>query len=43
MLGNAAIPIELWAVVLVGAFIAWGVSEGIARIVWKNVEAASRP
>ena len=30
-------------VVFVGAFVAWGVSEGIARFVWKNVDAASRP
>lgn len=36
MLGNAAIPRELWAVVFVGAFIAWGLSEGIARFVWRN-------
>jgi hypothetical protein len=24
MLGNAAIPVELWTVVFVGAFVAWG-------------------
>jgi len=36
MLGNAAIPMELWAVVFVGAFIAWGLSEAIARFVWRN-------
>jgi Ca2+-transporting ATPase len=36
MLGNAAIPVELWPVVLVGAFVAWGLSEVIARFVWRT-------
>jgi Ca2+-transporting ATPase len=36
MLGNAALPIELWAAVFVCAFVAWGVSEVIARFVWRN-------
>jgi Ca2+-transporting ATPase len=39
MLGNAAIPVELWVVVFIGAFIAWGASEVIARVVWRNGEA----
>ena len=41
MLGNAAIPVELWAVVFVGACVAWGLSEVIARVVWRNGEAPS--
>jgi Ca2+-transporting ATPase len=39
MLGNAAIPPELWAAVFGGAFAAWGTSEVIARLVWRNAEA----
>ena len=39
MLGNAAIPVELWGVVFGGAFIAWGMSEAISRVVWRNAEA----
>jgi Ca2+-transporting ATPase len=42
LLGNAAIPVELWTVVFVGAFGSWGMSEVIARIVWRNVEAPGR-
>ena len=38
MLGNAAIPVELWAVVFVGACVAWGLSEVIARVVWRAGE-----
>jgi len=41
MLGNAAIPVELWAVVFVGAVVAWGSSEVIARFVWRDGEAPS--
>jgi Ca2+-transporting ATPase len=40
MLGNAAIPVELWAVVFGGAVVAWGMSETIARFVWRRGEAA---
>jgi Ca2+-transporting ATPase len=36
MLGNAAIPIGLWAAVFVCAFVAWALSEVIARFVWRN-------
>jgi Ca2+-transporting ATPase len=39
LLGNAAIPVELWAVVFAGAFASWGLSEVIARFVWRNGEA----
>ena len=41
MLGHAAIPVELWAVVFGGAFIAWGMSEAISRVVWRNAEAGA--
>ena len=36
MLGNATVPIDVWAVVFVGAFIAWGAAEVIARFVWRG-------
>jgi P-type Ca2+ transporter type 2C len=39
LLGDAAIPVELWAVVFVGAFVSWGGAEIIGRLVWRNVES----
>jgi len=42
LLGNAAISVELWAVVFVGAFVSWGSSEVIARIVWRHGEGPGR-
>jgi hypothetical protein len=36
LLGNAGIPIELWAVVFGGAFVAWAASEAVARFVWRG-------
>ena len=42
MLGSAAIPVELWSVVFVGAFVAWALSEVIARVVWRDGEAGVR-
>jgi hypothetical protein len=42
LLGNAAIPVELWGVVFVGAFVSWGLSETIARFVWANAEETGR-
>jgi Ca2+-transporting ATPase len=41
MLGNAAIPVELWPMVLVGAFVAWALSEVIARFVWRTDRSPS--
>jgi Ca2+-transporting ATPase len=41
MLGHAAIPAELWAVVFAGAFMSWGLAEVIAQVVWRSGEAAS--
>jgi Ca2+-transporting ATPase len=38
LLGNAAIPVELWLVVFIGAFVSWGLSEAIARFVWRSGE-----
>ncbi|HKW03501.1 MAG TPA: HAD-IC family P-type ATPase [Vicinamibacterales bacterium] len=42
MLGHAAIPIELWAVVFIGALVAWGLSEAIARFVWRSGQPRGR-
>jgi Ca2+-transporting ATPase len=42
MLGNAAIPVELWPVVLVSAGIVWALSEVIAKFVWRNAAPSSR-
>ena len=36
LLGNATIPLELWAVVFVGALISWGLAEWIAQSVWSR-------
>jgi Ca2+-transporting ATPase len=35
LLGDAAIPAELWAAVLGGALLAWASAEAIARVVWR--------
>jgi len=37
LLGNAAIPMELWMVVFGAAFVSWGLSEGVSRLVWREV------
>jgi Ca2+-transporting ATPase len=36
LLGNAAIPVELWAVVFGTAFVSWGLAETTSRVVWRN-------
>ncbi len=36
LLGNPAIPIELWGLVLIGALLAWAMAESIARLVWRG-------
>jgi len=36
LLGQAAIPVELWSVVFGGAFLAWGLAEACARLVWRH-------
>ena len=41
LLGGAAIPAELWGVVIGGALLAWGLAEGYSRFAWRN-EARGR-
>jgi Ca2+-transporting ATPase len=36
LLGNAAIPMELWGVVITGALLSWGFAEAISRLVWRD-------
>ena len=36
LLGNAAIPIELWVIVFLAAVAAWAGAETIVRIVWRH-------
>lgn len=36
LLGNAAIPVELWGVVIGGALLAWGLAEGYTRFAWRS-------
>jgi Ca2+-transporting ATPase len=36
LLGNAAIPVELWGVVLGGALLAWALAEGCSRLAWRQ-------
>jgi Ca2+-transporting ATPase len=36
LLGNAAIPLELWAVVFGTAFVSWGLAEVASRVVWRD-------
>jgi Ca2+-transporting ATPase len=40
LLGNVAIPGPLWAVVLLGAMLAWGLAELVARRVWRERPAS---
>jgi Ca2+-transporting ATPase len=36
LLGNAAIPMELWVLVFGGALLAWGLAETLSRLVWRH-------
>jgi len=36
LLGNAAIPVEMWGVVFGGALVSWGLAEAISRFVWRD-------
>ena len=36
LLGSAGIPLELWGVVFGGAILAWGLAEGLSRLVWRD-------
>jgi Ca2+-transporting ATPase len=42
LLGNAAIPPELWVVVFAMAFLSWGMAEVISRLVWHGAAASGR-
>lgn len=37
LLGNAAVPVELWVVIMAAAFLSWGMAELVARSVWRSV------
>jgi Ca2+-transporting ATPase len=37
LLGDAAVPTELWGVILGGAFLAWGLAEIVSRLAWRDV------
>jgi Ca2+-transporting ATPase len=37
LLGNAAIPVELWGVVFGGALLSWSMAEAVSRFVWRDV------
>ncbi|WP_239491036.1 HAD-IC family P-type ATPase [Luteitalea sp. TBR-22] len=39
MLGDASLPLELWAAVGAGALVAWALAEAIARVVWREPRA----
>jgi magnesium-transporting ATPase (P-type) len=36
LLGNAAIPVELWTVVFGGALVSWGLAEVATRAIWRH-------
>jgi P-type Ca2+ transporter type 2C len=36
LLGNAAVPMELWGVVFAAAFLSWGLAELISRWLWRK-------
>ena len=36
LLGNAALPLELWIVVVAGAGLSWALAEGISRGIWRG-------
>jgi P-type Ca2+ transporter type 2C len=36
LLGDAAIPMELWGVVFGGGLVSWGLAETISRFVWRD-------
>jgi Ca2+-transporting ATPase len=42
LLGNAQLPLELWAFRIAGAMLAWALAEVIARVVWRS-HAAGTP
>ena len=36
LLGNAALPVELWVAIFASALLSWGLAEIIARYVWRT-------
>lgn len=40
LLGHAAIPLELWIVVLASAFVSWGLAEVVSQSVWRSPDRA---
>jgi Ca2+-transporting ATPase len=36
LLGDAAIPVELWGAVFGGALVSWGLAETTSRFVWRD-------
>jgi hypothetical protein len=36
LLGNAAVPFELWGLVFGGAFVAWGLAETMSYLTWRQ-------
>jgi Ca2+-transporting ATPase len=42
LLGNAGIPIELWGLVFVAAFLSWGLAEVFSRLAWRKRTAGDR-
>jgi Ca2+-transporting ATPase len=36
LLGNAGLPIELWGLVFGAALLAWGLAEGLSKLVWRD-------
>jgi Ca2+-transporting ATPase len=42
LLGQAAIPPELWTVVFVMAFVSWGLAELMSRLVWRHAAQSER-
>jgi P-type Ca2+ transporter type 2C len=35
LLGNARLPMELWALVFAASLMSWGIAQGVARFVWR--------
>jgi P-type Ca2+ transporter type 2C len=42
LLGSAALPLELWAVVFAAALGSWGLAEFISRVVWRQADSPGR-
>jgi hypothetical protein len=40
LLGNAALPLELWIGVFVCAGLSWGLAEAMSRVIWRASRVA---